>query len=141
MCYPTFSSWVFGGAVSPPAGSGAEPPEANAFWQQSIENWLKIRSPCRRLLNYSNFLENMISSSMYDTTSSGLLIGVLWSIDLICSSPLYGGGMIVQATPRASVVGGMHPPHPPISYVSIHMETGQISTVRTAGENNKIVSK
>ena len=140
MCSQTFSSWVFGGAVSPPAGSGAELPEANAFWQQSIEYWLKIRSPGRRLLNYSNFLENIISSSMYDTTSSGLLIGVLWSIDLICSSPLYGG-MIVQATPRASVVGGMHPPHPPISYVSIHMETGQISTVRTAGENNKIVSK
>ena len=32
----------FGGPVSPPAGSGAEPRrQANAFWQQSIENWLK----------------------------------------------------------------------------------------------------
>ena len=37
-----------GGAVSPTTGSGAVP-EANAFWQQSIENWLKIRSLGRRL--------------------------------------------------------------------------------------------
>ena len=56
-----------GGAVSPPA--------ANAFWQQSIENWLKIRSLGRRLHpNYSNFLENINSSSMYDTISSGVMI-------------------------------------------------------------------
>ena len=33
-------------------GPGQSPelcPEANAFWQQSIENWLKIRSLGRRL--------------------------------------------------------------------------------------------
>ena len=69
-----FPAGGLGGAASPPAGSGAEP-EANAFWQQSIENWLKIRSLGRRLHpNYSNFLENIISSSMYDTTSSGVTI-------------------------------------------------------------------
>ena len=63
--------------------------KANKFWQQSIENWLKIRSLGRRLHpNYSNFLENIISSSMYDTISSGVMIWVLWSIDFICSSPL-----------------------------------------------------
>ena len=39
-----------GGAVSPPAGPGAEPRKQTHFWQQSIENklrinyWLKIRS-------------------------------------------------------------------------------------------------
>ena len=33
-----------GGAVSPPAGSGAEPRNQAHFWQQSIENWRKIRS-------------------------------------------------------------------------------------------------
>ena len=57
------SAGGLGGAVSPPAGSGAEPPDANKFWQQSIENWLKIRSLGRRRHpNYSNFLENIISS-------------------------------------------------------------------------------
>ena len=38
VCDPTFSSWGCG--VSPP--SGVQGPEANAFWQQFIENWLKI---------------------------------------------------------------------------------------------------
>ena len=33
-----------GGAVSPPAGSGAEPRNQAHFWQQSFENWRKIRS-------------------------------------------------------------------------------------------------
>ena len=33
-----------GGTASPPAGSGAEPRKQTHFWQQSIENWLKIRS-------------------------------------------------------------------------------------------------
>ena len=61
------------GAVSPQRGPG-QSPEANAFWQQSIENWLKISSLGRRLHpNYSNCLENIISSSMYDTTYSKLL--------------------------------------------------------------------
>ena len=69
VCDPTFSSWGFGGAVSPQRGPGS------AFWQPSMENWLKIRSLGRRRHpNYSNFLENIISSSMYDTTSSGVLI-------------------------------------------------------------------
>ena len=44
VCDPTLSSWVFGGAASPPAGPGAEPRKQTHFWQQSIENWLKIRS-------------------------------------------------------------------------------------------------
>ena len=70
MCDPIQFSWGSGGAVSPQRG-----PEANEFWQQSIENWLKIRSLGRRLHpNYSNFLENIISSSMYDTISSGVMI-------------------------------------------------------------------
>ena len=41
VCDPSLSSWGFGGAISPPAGHGAE---QTHFWQQSIENWLKIRS-------------------------------------------------------------------------------------------------
>ena len=66
---PNSAGGLGGGAVRPPAVSGA-----NEFWQQSIENWLKIRSlGCRLHPNYSNFLENMISSSMYDSTiSSGV---------------------------------------------------------------------
>ena len=71
------SAGGLGGAVGPPpAGSCmGRAPEANEFWQQSIENWLKIRSlGCRQHPNYSNFLENMISSSMYDTISSGVMI-------------------------------------------------------------------
>ena len=45
-CDPTLSRWGFGGRCKPPN------PEANAFWQQSIENWLKIRSLGRpRVLN------------------------------------------------------------------------------------------
>ena len=71
-----FPAGGFRGAVSPPAGS--EPgraPEGNAFWQQSIENWPKIRYLRRRLHpNYSSVLESIISPSMYDTTSSGVLI-------------------------------------------------------------------
>ena len=70
-----FPAGAFGGALSPQQGPGRAP-EANAFWQHCIENWLKIRSlGCRLHPNYSNFLENIISPSMYDTTSSeGLLI-------------------------------------------------------------------
>ena len=56
-CDPTFSSRGFGGAVSPPAGSGGRAPEANAFWQQSIENLLKIRSLGRRLHPNSQLLK------------------------------------------------------------------------------------
>ena len=44
VCDPSLSSWGFGGAISPPAGPGAEPRKQTNFWQQSIENWLKIRS-------------------------------------------------------------------------------------------------
>ena len=44
-----FPAGGLGGAVSPPAGPGAEPRRQNAFWQQSTENWLKIRSLGRRL--------------------------------------------------------------------------------------------
>ena len=44
VCDPTLSSWGFGGAVSAPAGPGAEPRKQKHFWQQSFENWLKIRS-------------------------------------------------------------------------------------------------
>ena len=48
-CDPTFSSW---GRCKPPNGVRGGAPEANAFWQQSIENWLKIRSLGRpRVLN------------------------------------------------------------------------------------------
>ena len=69
------SAGVLGGAVSPPSGVRGRAPEANEFWQQSFENWLKIRSLGRRLHpNYSNFIENIISSSMYDTISSGVMI-------------------------------------------------------------------
>ena len=51
-CDPTFSSWGFGGRCKPPNGVRGGVPEANAFWQQSIENWLKIRSLGRpRVLN------------------------------------------------------------------------------------------
>ena len=47
---PTFSSWGFGGGrCKPPKGVWGRAPEANAFWQQSIENWLKIRYLDRRL--------------------------------------------------------------------------------------------
>ena len=76
MCDPTKSSWGFGGRCKPPGGVRGRAPEANAFWQQSIENWLEeIRSLGRRLHpNYSNILENMISSSMYDTISYGEMI-------------------------------------------------------------------
>ena len=42
-CGPTFSSWGVGGRCKP-HGVRGRAPEANAFWQQSIENWLKIRS-------------------------------------------------------------------------------------------------
>ena len=63
------------GDVSPPARSGAEPRRQTRFGNYIIENWLKIRSLGRRLhRNYSHFLENIISSSMYDTTYSGVLI-------------------------------------------------------------------
>ena len=48
-CDPTFPSWGLGGAASPMAWSGADPPEANAFWQQYFETWLKIRYIGRRL--------------------------------------------------------------------------------------------
>ena len=34
----------FGGTVSLPAGFGAKPRKQTHFWQQSIENWLEIRS-------------------------------------------------------------------------------------------------
>ena len=44
VCDPTLSSWGFGGAVSPHRGPGAEPRKQTHFWQQSIENWPKIRS-------------------------------------------------------------------------------------------------
>ena len=51
-CDPTFSRWGFGGRCKPPNGVRGGAPEANAFWQQSIENWLKIRSLGRpRVLN------------------------------------------------------------------------------------------
>ena len=40
MCYPTFSSWGSGGAVSPPEGSGAEPQRQTHFGT----NVLKINS-------------------------------------------------------------------------------------------------
>ena len=33
-----FPAGCLGGAVSPPAGAGAEPRRQNAFWQQSTEN-------------------------------------------------------------------------------------------------------
>ena len=51
VCDPTFSSWGCGGGgrCKPPSGARGGAPEANAFWQQSIENWLKIRSLGRRL--------------------------------------------------------------------------------------------
>ena len=42
VCDPIMSSWGFGGTVSPPAGPGAEPHKQTHFWQQSIENGLKI---------------------------------------------------------------------------------------------------
>ena len=39
-----------GGAGSPPPGGvRGRSPEANAFWQQYIENWLKIKYLGRRL--------------------------------------------------------------------------------------------
>ena len=44
VCDQSLSSWGVGGAISPPAGPGAEPRKQTHFWQQSIENWLKIRS-------------------------------------------------------------------------------------------------
>ena len=45
VCDPPLSSWGFGGALlAPPAGSGAEPRMQANFWQQSIENWRKIKS-------------------------------------------------------------------------------------------------
>ena len=40
---------VLGGRSKPPNGVRGGAPEANAFRQQSIENWLKIRSLGRRL--------------------------------------------------------------------------------------------
>ena len=49
VCDPTFSSWGFGGRRKPPDGARGGAPEANAFWQQSIQIWLKIRSLDRRL--------------------------------------------------------------------------------------------
>ena len=55
VCDPTFCSWGFGGRCKPPPphpeggwGWGGAP-EENAFWQQSIQIWLKIRSLDRRL--------------------------------------------------------------------------------------------
>ena len=43
VCNPNVSSLVWG-CCKPPSGIRGRAPEANAFWQQSIENWLKIRS-------------------------------------------------------------------------------------------------
>ncbi len=43
---PTFASW---GRWKPPGGIRGRAPEANAFWQQHIENWLKIKYLGRRL--------------------------------------------------------------------------------------------
>ena len=37
-----------GGALEAPGGVRGRAPEANAFWQQHIENWLKIRYLGRR---------------------------------------------------------------------------------------------
>ena len=44
VCNPTLSSWGFGGCCKPPAGPGTEPRKQTHCWQQSIENWLKIKS-------------------------------------------------------------------------------------------------
>ena len=41
MCNPTFSSWVSGGAVSPPAGSGAEPRRQTHFGNNLLRINLK----------------------------------------------------------------------------------------------------
>ena len=45
-CDPTFSSWGFAGRCKPPNGVRGGAPEANAFWQQSIENQISGSPPC-----------------------------------------------------------------------------------------------
>ena len=61
VCDPTLTSWGFGGAVSTPApaGSGAEPRKQTHFWQQSIENWLKIRSLTSHVGKYESTYFNI----------------------------------------------------------------------------------
>ena len=69
MCEPTFSSWGCGGggAVSPPAGSGSRAPEANAFWQKSVENELKIRSHFgRQAVHAARDCEKLVGIWMLD---------------------------------------------------------------------------
>ena len=58
VCDPTLSSWGFGGAVTckPPAEPGAEPQKQMHFWQQSIENWLQIRSLTSHVGKHENHL-------------------------------------------------------------------------------------
>ena len=68
-----FPGGVWG--ATPPQWGPGQSPGGKRILQLPIENWLKIRSLGRRPHpNYSHFLENIISSSMYDTTSSGVLL-------------------------------------------------------------------
>ena len=51
VCDPTFCSWGFGGRCKTPGGARGRAPEANAFWQQSIEIgvnsglWITVYTP------------------------------------------------------------------------------------------------
>ena len=69
VCNPTFSSWGSGGAVSPPAGSGAEPRRQTHFGK----NLLRIRKigiavrGCAKLVDIRTCIENdiLVTSLVY----------------------------------------------------------------------------
>ena len=78
MCNPTFSSWGSGGAVSPPAGSGAEPRRQTHFGK----NLLRIRKigiavrGCAKLVDIRTCIENdrLVTSLVYCAIYAQLLV-------------------------------------------------------------------
>ena len=74
LTQPNSARGLGGGAVSPQRGPGQSPGGKRivpTIYCKLAKNQV---SGCRLHPNYSNFLENIISSSMYDTISSGVMI-------------------------------------------------------------------
>ena len=78
VCNPTFSSWGSGGAVSPPAGSGAEPGGKRIL----AKNLLRIRKigiavrGCAKLVDIRTCIENdrLVTSLVYCAIYAQLLV-------------------------------------------------------------------
>ena len=80
MCNPTFSSWGSGGAVSPPAGSGAEPRRQTHFGT----NLLRI-----------NFKSGLFSVAVY-TPNSDPISDVHWLVRRKIGSAVRGCAKLVR---------------------------------------------